>query len=53
MIIENDPESDESDGDGIRTGDGELPSLQKTKRLYTASKEAGGSGSETRVNNCS
>ena len=34
-IIEIDPESDESDGDGVYTGDGELPSLQKTKRLYT------------------
>ena len=32
---EIDPESDESDGDGVHTGDGELPSLQKTKRLYT------------------
>ena len=34
-IIEIDPECDESDGDGVHTGDGELPSLQKTKRLYT------------------
>ena len=34
-IIEIDPESDESDGNGVHTGDGELPSLQKTKRPYT------------------
>ena len=34
-IIEIDPVSNESDGDGVHTGDGELPSLQKTKHLYT------------------
>ena len=33
--MEIDPESDESDSNGVHTGDGELPSLQKTKRLYT------------------
>ena len=33
--LEIDLESDESDGNGVHTGDGELPSLQKTKRLYT------------------
>ena len=34
-IIEIDTESDKSDGDGVHTGDGELPSLQKMKHLYT------------------